>query len=1617
MTPSLRTPVRISLGLALAVAAATVTLAASRAPSRFGGSFAAADVEWQAGADGGISPRLAQTRPLQEAGKPALPVRDLRLLVPAGLDVGGVEIVPLATRRLAIPGELALAAPLVSSEGVEVREDRLPLDGAAWPAAWGEFGGVQTRRGFRVAGVRVFPLRALRNDAGRWTELEVLERYEVRFLPAAPAARRPVTAERQRAVPGERARLERLLAGLVDNPEALAGYARQDGQLVPEPAGGFAPTATPSLSGSAVRYLIITSEELAPSFQPLAEHKTGTGFPAIVKTLEWILANYQHGADVQETVRMFLREAYERWGIEYVLLGGDTDVLPARYAYSTYYPAGESTNIPADIYFGCLDGDWNNDGDALFGEAYQNYTLPGDECDLAEEILVGRAPVSTPAAAANFVAKVIAYESQPTTAMFPSRMLFAAEVLFDPRWPEYPISLDGATFAEQIYNSYLTPCTDMTAARMYEATQYWPGSVPLTRAALIDSLDAGHYGIVNQIGHGFFFNMSVGDKNFMVSDADALTNGDHTFLLYALNCASAAFDYGCLMERFIQNDHGGSVASIGSARAAFPYTANEYQLNFFDGLMCGGEHRLGDLIALSRAPMLPDTYINTVDRWTFLNYTLLGDPALGIWTGAPRLATVAAPSTLAAGAQVVTVTVTSGGQPVPGAVVCLSKPGDDYAWGETNELGVAQLAYTPVSAGTATLRVSGQGLALRTQQISVTLAGAYIAADTVTIVDDGSGGTTGNGDGRLDAGETVAVWVGYRDNGSGGALGCSAALTGGASGLTILDGTAAIGNVPSGGQKQATEPFLVQADAGMTDGTLASFVIVVSASVGGPWTSEWQPTVLAPEVQPVAIVMADSPYGDGDGVQENGERVTLALTLKNYGGGLSGAITGRLRTADPTVTLRDTVATWADMGVLATSAGTPLFSLSESDVAGTHWCWVVFTDERGRSFRHDFQLEVPSTPSGLATDTTQGPDVIALAWTPLTTGGILGYHVYRSTSQSGPFTRANADVIVSSSYFRDDGLAPLTQYYYQVSAVDSSLSEGARSATIAQSTAPPELAGFPLPFAVETSSHPAVGDVNGDGVMDVVLGADEVYVWDAFGGELLDGDADAQTHGPLTDLEGQFGPAGITLASLDDLPGLEIVACNRNAYQVMVLRADGSILPGWPKTTGTSWNWTTPAVGDIDGDGGPEIALSTVDGRLYVWHADGTELRDGDSNPATNGVFISGANGPGNWSWSSPALCDLDGDGAKEIIFGTKWPGTSNNRLRAYRYNGVEAAGFPYTTTTGIIGCSPSVGDLDGDGQPEIVFVAENDSLHVVRHNGARYPGFPIAFTANSSNSAVPCPSPALADFNGDGRLEIVAVAVSGATNAAVRIVSANYAGGTSGQTLTGWPRSVPGNSESSPVVGDIDGDGGLDVLFGIGGGDEATPNNLYAWKADGTPIAGFPITLGGPVRPAPVICDLDADGLTNIVYGGWDLMMHVWSMPFAYDPARVPWGTFRRSSTLRDGVYHDPGTTGVTDPPPLPPVGAVLALAPSYPNPFNPQTTLRLYVPPVSGQPQLRLGIYDVQGRRVRTLHNGPVAAGWHAWTWDGCDDTGRGLSSGVYLLRAQSDGQVRTQKLALIK
>jgi len=91
------------------------------------------------------------------------------------------------------------------------------------------------------------------------------------------------------------------------------------------------------------------------------------------------------------------------------------------------------------------------------------------------------------------------------------------------------------------------------------------------------------------------------------------------------------------------------------------------------------------------------------------------------------------------------------------------------------------------------------------------------------------------------------------------------------------------------------------------------------------------------------------------------------------------------------------------------------------------------------------------------------------------------------------------------------------------------------------------------------------------------------------------------------------------------------------------------------------------------------------------------------------------------------------------------------------------------------------------------------------------------------------------------------------------------------------------------------------------------------------------------------------------------------------------------------------------------------------FPNPFNPRITIDLDLSKagtISSTTEVMIEVFDLRGRKVRTLHNGILPEGKrHGMTWDGQDDSGRGLSSGIYLVQARVGDKKARQKITLLR
>lgn len=156
-----------------------------------------------------------------------------------------------------------------------------------------------------------------------------------------------------------------------------------------------------------VEYVVITKAAFAGAVKPLILWKARRGVSAGLATIEDISAQYA-GVDQAESVREYLKAAYAT-GLKWVVIGGDETVAPVRRAYAEYpaYDGDVYKLQQCDLYFAELNGNWDADGDGIWGE------LSGDQAQMQPELYVGRLPFSTIAEAQAIVNKIIAYERGP----------------------------------------------------------------------------------------------------------------------------------------------------------------------------------------------------------------------------------------------------------------------------------------------------------------------------------------------------------------------------------------------------------------------------------------------------------------------------------------------------------------------------------------------------------------------------------------------------------------------------------------------------------------------------------------------------------------------------------------------------------------------------------------------------------------------------------------------------------------------------------------------------------------------------------------------------------------------------------------------------------------------------------------------------------------------------------------------------------------------------------------------------------------------------------------------------------------------------------------------------
>ncbi|MFO7897320.1 MAG: FG-GAP-like repeat-containing protein [Candidatus Cloacimonadales bacterium] len=295
--------------------------------------------------------------------------------------------------------------------------------------------------------------------------------------------------------------------------------------------------------------------------------------------------------------------------------------------------------------------------------------------------------------------------------------------------------------------------------------------------------------------------------------------------------------------------------------------------------------------------------------------------------------------------------------------------------------------------------------------------------------------------------------------------------------------------------------------------------------------------------------------------------------------------------------------------------------------------------------------------------------------------------------------------------------------------------------------------------------------------------------------------------------------------------------------KITALKLDGTPMPGWP-VNNSYYIWSSPACGDIDGDGVNEIVATSRNnttgniGELYAYNLDGTPV---DGFPVT----LAGG------GTMNATLADLDNDGALEILVNVR--NSPQGWVYAYHGDGTVVEGWPFELDY-VPGASISVADLNNNGSPEVVALSYN-KIFVLDNAGNLLPGWP--FTENGVT--ISYSQPTLYDMDGDGDKEILYGACSDNGGKV-------YAFQHDGTMVDGWPNLTDSWIFATVALGDIDNDGALDVVVGDQVSSQDAANYIYAWDLAGNALDNFPAGPTFAIYAQAAIADLDGDGFVEIM-------------------------------------------------------------------------------------------------------------------------------------------------------
>lgn len=869
-----------------------------------------------------------------DPGSPEIPSRAIKVLLPSGENITSIKITSkeheiLSGRYNIIPqqtpypigfkGDTKFTEP---NSSIYEHNDFYPQLNYTKP-------NVQYFRGHSIALINLYPIQynpvTNKIKFSSILELTIETKPEVSSSQAFHKFYRNDLATKKR------------LKNIVENPQLLYSYPQ-----------------TSNYRDEIFDYVIITNNSFITTFNDFISLKQAQGYSALLKTTEEIYSEYD-GIDNQDKIRNFIIDAYQNMGTEYVLLGGDTNIVPYR---GFWVAAGETIDygIPSDMYYGSLDRtgtgtgpDWNVDNDDKWGEH--------NEADYLSEVNVGRISADNITELTAALNKQIMYQDDPVINDLEKALMVGEELNDSP----YTF---GGDYKDEIvdggnYNGYTTAGIDdnINIETLYDREFYWSSN------QLFNKMNDG-LNFINHLGHS---NIDYNMKTYMssVTDQNITANGidRNFFLVYSQGCLPAAIDANCIAEKFTTIDNGCAVF-VGNSRYGWymPGGTNSssqfLDRQFFDALFDENIYTVGAMNVDSK-----DDGANQCNndwfRWAVYEVNVLGDPSINVWTAEPTDLIAVYPPSISIGSDEISFQTDA-----PYCRISLVQNGEIIGKETADENGDATVTtFSPITnASVIEVAIMGHNKHRYNDEIVVVSNEPYVIFEELEINDQ-----SGNGNGLADYSESIDLDLTLRNVGNQTANSISAVISTDDEFITITDDNGVYGDITAQSNSLLEGAFSLDIAETIPDQHIVELTLEATDINNQTWTSNFTITLNAPLFEMQNIIVDDS-NGNNNGILDPGETAFFIIETANIGHADSPDTFGSLNNDNDQITIESSISNLGSIPAQNSSNAVYTISADNTTPLATivNFEYIVFADDYiyETSFQHSIGLIVEDFETG-----------------------------------------------------------------------------------------------------------------------------------------------------------------------------------------------------------------------------------------------------------------------------------------------------------------------------------------------------------------------------------------------------------------------------------------------------------------------------------------------------------------------------------------------------------------------------------------------------------------------------------------------------------------------------